>query len=232
MNILGYFLACIIIDHWTGGAGLFRGEKSRAAAELYAQTNGAQGSRNFLWDTRAIPFSIFFLATGALVWDVLGFGLFQALLVLVLTGGYITFRQRSHRPVFKALNANNDPDQGNKLTSQAINTFTSFDMDLAPMLEENRRFRLGIVWGAWYGFLGLIFPAILLAALVHPAALALSLLGTLFGPLHRLFGHDAWLDAGKFGRSCAELAVGGLIVAPFGLGAIALVYYGLTNFAW
>jgi hypothetical protein len=226
MIILFAFVLLAAIDHWVGGAGLFRGKKSREAAELFALTGGLLGTRNFFWDTRALPFSAFFALNVYLSSYFLGIEWYAFALPVALTAGYVIFRQRSHRPVFKALNGNTDIDTGNELTTAAVNTFTRYTVISVPAFAEYERFRFGWVWGAWFGFLGMIPGALLAAGFIGWPAVAFPLLGALFGPIHKLFGARGKLNAGGFGRSCSELATGAFIIAPFSIGTILLADAG------
>lgn len=212
---------CAVIEHWVGGAGLFRGKKSRDAAEA--------GNKNFFWDTRAIPYVLFFGMIQGFAIYLLGFEWYSFALPAIITAGYIWERQRSHRPVFKALNANTDGDQGNKLTTQAVNTFTKYDMDTVNQLSEQERFRVGVVWGAWFGALGYILPAIALFPFIGFFAAAFPLLGALFGPIHKLFGLEGKLNAGGFGRSWSEITTGAVIIAPYSIGTLLLFYAGFRG---
>lgn len=216
--VLAALIAIGIIDHWTGGAGLFRGKKSRDAAEA--------GKKNFFWDTRALAFVTFFIINLSLSLHLLGTKWYAFAIPVAVTAGYIWFRQRSHRPVFKALNGNADTDTGNELTMAAVATFTRYTPKNAPTFSEDERYRFGWVWGAWFGFLGMIPGALLAAGFIGWPAVAFPFLGILFGPIHKLFGLKGKLNAGAFGRSWSELAIGTFIVAPFSIGTILLAHAG------
>lgn len=224
------WLAIAVIDHWTGGAGLFRGKKSREAAELFARTGGTQGKKSFLWDTRAIPFTAFFALTLYLSLHFLGIEWYAFALPIAITAGYVYFRQRSHRPVFKAINGNTDIDTGNELTTSAVNAFTRYTVKNAPTFSEDERYRFGVVWGMWYGFLGMIPGALLVACFIGWPAVAFPIIGIAFGPIHKLFGLKGKINSGAFARSYSELVIGGFIVAPYAIGTILLAHAGFIFF--
>lgn len=105
--IWGFILSVFVyafLDHWRGGARLFRGKKNAEAAELYAITGGAQGYQTWYWDRGILPYVTFGIYTFALVYVLVGFTWASSFVALYLCGTYYWFRSQSPREVFPAGN--------------------------------------------------------------------------------------------------------------------------------
>ena len=185
MIVLGFIfaLAYAAIDHWVGGARLFRGKANAELAERYAQTNGKEGKLTWYWDKRWLPYVVFGTLTFALAFVFLGKTFAAVFVAAYLSGSYYWFRGQSPRPVFPAGDGQ-----------------TPFDV------------LKGQVDGGLLGFKGLA-PAALVGALFNPLLILTVVFGIPLGYYHTL---AARLPQGKYlFRSYAELAQGGLIIAPF-----------------
>lgn len=221
-KILAYVIACAVIDHWVGGAGLFRGEKSRKAKEV-------DGIESALWDRRAYPFAAFFVITEALFISTLGLTWISALAPVAITAGYVYFRQRSHNPVFYAIHGDPRTSKGNGIVNAVVAAFTKHTPELAPDMTEDERFEFGTTWGGFYGFLGLVPGATVISALIAWPAAALPVFGIPFGIFHKIFGERGRWPNPAFARSYAELCAGGLIVAPFSVVVLLLIRFGFQG---
>lgn len=106
MTLLFAFLICgfcAAIDHWVGGARLFRGEQNAIQAELYNQTNGTKGKSTWYWDKRWIPYAVF----GVFIAGIVGTSSAPFWVAGLITGTYFWFRSRSPREIFPAGNGQN-----------------------------------------------------------------------------------------------------------------------------
>lgn len=149
--------AYAVLDHWRGGARLFRGKKNAEAAELYAMTGGKEGYRTWYWDMGVLPYVVFGIYTFALVFAVIGVSWLSTFVAAYLSGTYYFFRSQSPRKVFPA---------GNGVNEEEIAS--------------------GLRHGAILGVVGLL-PAGVIGAFFNPWLALLPLLGAPLGLYHRLF---------------------------------------------
>lgn len=100
--ILIALVSYAILDHWVGGARLFRGETSAIAANLFEETKGKYGRRVWYWDKRWVPYTLFVLHTTACTSALVGLSYISILKIVFVCGVYFWFRGMSPRPLFKA----------------------------------------------------------------------------------------------------------------------------------
>lgn len=110
--------ACI--DHWTGGARLFRGYKNAKQAEDYAQNDGTVGYLTYFWDKRWIPYVVFAVYTMWLAIQISGYNGLTLVKVILICATYYWFRGNSPREVFPAGKGGKWKDSLRGITSGAI----------------------------------------------------------------------------------------------------------------
>lgn len=159
--ILGFILSIFVyafLDHWRGGARLFRGKKNAEAAEKFAMTNGKEGYRTWYWDMGVLPYVAFGIYTFALVYVLVGLTWASSFVASYLCGTYYWFRSQSPREVFPAGNG------------QA-------HLDISH----------GIYKGGVLGVLGLLPAAIIGAVSIHWLLILTPILGAPLGWYHNKF---------------------------------------------
>lgn len=90
------------LDHWVGGARLYRGKKNAQASEDYDQNDGTVGYKTWYWDKRFVPYILICLYNLAWAYVICGYNFEAPVKALIVTGIYYWFRSRSPRDTFRA----------------------------------------------------------------------------------------------------------------------------------